>query len=158
MITQFAKLLLVSHCHKPGQRDLQVGAVAMTCCWCESDGRLSGGGWEEGATLYLIIRVEDDLRRVERCHKHKHVTRSDCYPQLLLAASPLTWCPVCGVKCGVNPNPTINSLLSTILHLFSTTTAMAALSLATDAGTFSTGYMKMKICEIYPEFDCIFFF
>ena len=40
-------------------------AVAMTCCWCESDGRLKW--WLVGATLYLIIRVEDDLRRVERC-------------------------------------------------------------------------------------------
>ena len=58
----------------------------------------SGGGWEVGATLYLIIRVEDDLRRVERCHKH--VARSEsrvpgypqCYCWIDLVFS--VWCKV----------------------------------------------------------------
>ena len=153
MITQFAKLLLVSHCYKWQTRTkrsavqspwLAVG-VSLMADW-------SGGGWEVGAILYLIIRVEDDLRRGEL----RGATNTNMSPGqvmlssvLLLAASPLTWCWVCGVKCGVNPNPTINSLLSTILHLFSTTTAMAALSLTTATAKVSPFLWRITIHKIF---------
>ena len=67
IITQFAKLLLVSHCYKPGQRELQPPWLRKV--WWQI-GMVPGGG-NTGWIIWISnYQSGGDLRRVERCHEH----------------------------------------------------------------------------------------